>query len=139
MPSDRSRRKTPETLGSGVFDPRVFQLFSREGPNVASIYGDATDMSVVVWNLEPGQENSVHSHPTNAHAIIVLEGIGVYLRGQGEATPITAGQLVVVPRNVPHGIRNTGASRLSYLAVSSWESGGGYVRAEASKQVESPH
>jgi quercetin dioxygenase-like cupin family protein len=95
---------------------------------VVSIYGDETDMSVVVWNLEPGQENPLHSHPGNAHTLYVLEGQGIYTRGGAPAEPIRAGQCIIVPRSVVHGVRNTGSTRLSYLAVTSLNAGEGYVR-----------
>ena len=84
-------------------------------------------MSVVVWNLEPGQANDVHTHPDSAHVQVVLEGTGEYLRDAADPVPISAGQCIVVPRGAVHGIRNTGRGNLSYLAVTTLREGG-YVR-----------
>ena len=123
---DTSRRMTPDTLGSGVYDPRTFEQFSPEEGTVVPLYQDQ-DVSVVVWNLAPGQENSPHSHPTSAHVLWVLEGVGQYHKGSAAPVPIKAGESAIVPRGVVHGIRNTGRGNLSYLAVTS-VGAGGYVR-----------
>lgn len=109
-----------------VFDPRAFQRFSPDQATVVRVYGD-DDVSVVVWNLEPGQENPLHLHPENAHALTVLEGAGLYLGHDGSQEPVKAGDCIIVPRGRTHGIRNTGAQQLSYLAVTTL-AGKGYVR-----------
>ena len=46
----------------------------------------------------------------------VLEGDGVFLL-EGRHIGTTAGDLLVAPEGVPHGIRNTGTGRLLVLAV----------------------
>jgi len=116
----------PQTLGSGVHDPRAFRRFSEEKATVVRMYADE-DLSLVVWNLEPGQENDLHQHAENAHALIVLEGEGLYLKDDGSSAPIKAGECVIVPRQKVHGIRNTGATRLSYFAITT-QGPSGYVR-----------
>jgi mannose-6-phosphate isomerase-like protein (cupin superfamily) len=126
MPADRSRKLTPETVGHGVHDPRLYRQFSPEGGTVVVMYED-TDLSLVVWNLEPGQENGSHVHPESAHVLLVLEGQGERIGEGGHAVPIGAGQCIIVPRGVTHGIRNTGAERLSYLATTTLDEAG-YVR-----------
>jgi quercetin dioxygenase-like cupin family protein len=115
----------PAPASAGVFDPKAFQRFSAEQATVVRVHADG-DLSLVVWNLEPGQENPLHVHPENAHAIIVLQGEGRYLQDEREV-PIKAGDCIAVPRALAHGIRNTGAGRLSYLAVTTTGEGG-YVR-----------
>ncbi len=126
MPSDHSKQLTPTTLGNGVYDPLDFRTFNADGANVVRLYHDDPDASVVVWNLEPGQENDVHSHLENLHVFYVLEGEGSYLRDE-TFVPIRAGQIVVIPRQQLHGIRNTGTGRLSYMAVTTYGPDG-YVR-----------
>ena len=110
----------------GVYDPMTFRKFSAEKANVVRMYSDE-DLTLVVWNLEPGQENDLHRHAENAHALIILEGEGLYVRGDGTTTPVKAGECVVVPRQQPHGIRNTGSTRLSYFAITN-QGSSGYVR-----------
>ncbi len=126
MARDDSKKLSAATLGSGVLQPRDFCRFSPQEAMVVPVYGDQ-DQSVVVWNLAPGQENTVHVHAKNAHAIVVLQGSGAYLRGEAEQVPITAGDCIVVPRGTPHGIRNTGDAPLSYLAFTTTGESG-YLR-----------
>lgn len=97
------------SLGRGVHSPRDFVSFSTEKATVVRMYSDQ-DLSLVVWNLEPGQENGAHHHPESAHTLIVLDGHGEYLRHGDEAVPIKAGDCVIVPRGAVHGIRNTAGS-----------------------------
>jgi mannose-6-phosphate isomerase-like protein (cupin superfamily) len=46
----------------------------------------------------------------------VLSGTGVFLL-EGRALPMTAGDLLVASDGVPHGVANTGATRLVVLAI----------------------
>jgi mannose-6-phosphate isomerase-like protein (cupin superfamily) len=46
----------------------------------------------------------------------VVEGEGIILL-DGRELPITAGELVVAPEGVPHGIRNTSGRRLLVLTI----------------------
>ena len=130
MPSDHSKQVTPGTLGNGVYDPLDFRVYSSEGATVVRMYHDDPDASLVVWNLEPGQENDIHTHPENMHVFYVLEGRGTYVRGEDKPVDVSAGQCVIIPRGQVHGIRNTGTERLSYLALSTYGPDG-YVRAPA--------
>ena len=126
MPSDHTQQITPATLGDGVYDPMDFRKYSAEGSTVVRLYHDDPDASVVVWNLEPGQANDQHQHLANLHVFYVLEGEGSYLKDDA-LVPIKAGQIVVIPREQLHGIRNTGTARLSYMAVTTYGPDG-YIR-----------
>jgi mannose-6-phosphate isomerase-like protein (cupin superfamily) len=46
----------------------------------------------------------------------VVEGEGHFLLEQSEV-PMKAGDLLVAPDGVPHGVRNSGTSRLIVLAI----------------------
>jgi mannose-6-phosphate isomerase-like protein (cupin superfamily) len=129
MSRDDSKKLTTATLGRGVVDPTGYCIFDRAEALVAPVYGDE-DLSVVVWNLEPGQDNAAHVHAANGHTLLVLQGSGAYVKDGNEQVPIGAGDCVIVPRGVVHGVRNTGTERLSYLAVTS-VGDGGYVRGAA--------
>ena len=111
---------------SGIYSLEAFKQFGVEGPTLGRVYKDA-DLSVVVWNLEPGQVTDTHSHPDSAHAMLVLAGEGEYVRGGDPPRPIRAGDCVVVPRQVDHTIRNTSRERLSYAAVTN-QGPSGYTR-----------
>jgi mannose-6-phosphate isomerase-like protein (cupin superfamily) len=67
-------------------------------------------------SFEPGQFHALHSHEGMDKVYQVVEGEGVVLL-EGRELPIAQGELVVAPDGVPHGIRNTGASRLLVLAI----------------------
>jgi mannose-6-phosphate isomerase-like protein (cupin superfamily) len=117
MPRDGSKEVKVETMGSGVFNPGDFYDFSPDEPMIMGVYRDGVDLRhVTIRNFEPGQVTELHTHPENAHCIYIIEGSGIYLREDMEV-PIEAGQFIIVPRGMPHGLRNTGGTRLSYLGV----------------------
>ncbi len=66
--------------------------------------------------FEPGQEHRLHSHADMDKLYHVLEGNGLFLLEDREL-PMRAGEMLVAPRNVPHGIRNDSRERLLVLAV----------------------
>lgn len=66
--------------------------------------------------FEPGQHHALHAHAGQDKVYHVLEGEGVFLL-DGRDLPMRAGHLLVAPEGVPHGIRNTGATRLLVLAI----------------------
>ncbi len=66
--------------------------------------------------FEPGQSHALHAHAGMDKVYHVLEGEGVFLL-QGRELPMAAGDLLVAPDGVPHGVRNTGAARLLVLAI----------------------
>ena len=66
--------------------------------------------------FEPGQAHALHAHAGMDKVYQVIEGEGVFLLEAGEL-PMRAGDLLVAPQGVPHGVRNTGAGRLLVLAI----------------------
>jgi len=66
--------------------------------------------------FEPGQSHALHSHAGMDKVYQVVEGEGIILL-DGQELPIKAGELVVAPEGVPHGIRNSSSSRLLVLAI----------------------
>ena len=66
--------------------------------------------------FEPGQEHKLHAHAGQDKVYHVLEGEGLFLL-EGQDLPMIAGDLLVAPEGVPHGVRNTGDSRLLVLAI----------------------
>jgi quercetin dioxygenase-like cupin family protein len=77
----------------------------------------AGQIGVVVWNLEPGQENDYHLHPTSEHLHIVIAGECEYTLGDRQPVIVRRGEAVMVPAGVAHGIRNTTSERASYVAI----------------------
>jgi mannose-6-phosphate isomerase-like protein (cupin superfamily) len=66
--------------------------------------------------FETGQEHALHSHAGMDKLYSVIEGEGLFLLSDRDL-PMRAGDLLIAPEGVPHGIRNTGTSRLLVLAV----------------------
>ena len=66
--------------------------------------------------FEPGQSHALHAHTGMDKVYSVIEGDGVFLLNDREL-PMRAGDLLVAPEGVPHGVRNTGKHRLLVLAI----------------------
>ena len=66
--------------------------------------------------FEPGQFHALHAHAGLDKVYQVVEGEGVFLL-DGRELPMTAGDLLVAPEGVPHGVRNSGSGRLLVLAI----------------------
>ncbi|MEP6920860.1 MAG: cupin domain-containing protein [bacterium] len=66
--------------------------------------------------LEPNQTQSVHAHDGADKLYLVLQGSGQFTVGE-EVRSATAGELVVAPAGVAHGVKNSGSERLSLLVA----------------------
>jgi quercetin dioxygenase-like cupin family protein len=66
--------------------------------------------------FEPGQSHALHAHAGMDKLYHVLEGEGEFLL-EGRELAMRAGDLLVAPEGVAHGVRNTGRGRLLLLAV----------------------
>jgi quercetin dioxygenase-like cupin family protein len=66
--------------------------------------------------FEPGQSHALHAHAGMDKVYQVLEGTGTFLL-EGRELPMTAGDLLVAPAGVPHGVSNTSGGRLLVLAI----------------------
>ena len=76
-----------------------------------------SDRMVVGLNaFEPGQEHGLHSHEGQDKVYHTLEGRGLFLL-EAREVEMGAGQMLVAPAGVPHGIRNTAERRMIVLVV----------------------
>ena len=66
--------------------------------------------------FEPGQSHALHAHTGMDKMYYVLEGEGLFLLDRQEL-PMKAGDLLVAPDGVPHGVSNRGPGRLLVLVV----------------------
>jgi quercetin dioxygenase-like cupin family protein len=66
--------------------------------------------------FEPGQSHALHAHAGMDKLYYVVEGEGMFLL-EGTELPMRAGDALVAPDGVAHGIRNTGGARLLVMAV----------------------
>jgi len=66
--------------------------------------------------FEPGQSHKLHAHAGTDKVYLVLEGEGLFLL-EGETLPMRAGDLLVAPEGVPHGVENNSGARLLVMAM----------------------
>ena len=66
--------------------------------------------------FESGQSHELHAHAGMDKLYHVIDGEGVFLL-RGRELPMRAGDLLIAPDGVPHGIRNTSRGRLLVLVV----------------------
>jgi len=67
-------------------------------------------------DLKPGEEVGVHNTGAHEETLVIIEGAGV---AELAATPVRveAGQVLYVPPQTPHNIRNVDSPRLRYLFI----------------------
>ena len=97
------------------FRPLDLATFSTEKMGKATLY-QSERMLVGLNTFLPGQEHRLHAHAGMDKVYHVLAGSGVFLLEGGER-PMSAGDLLVAPADVPHGIRNDGRENLVVLAI----------------------
>ena len=93
-----------------------YQIFDDE---LATVVGAPRGSlgGIVVWNLNPGQENDYHIHPNNEHLQYVVEGELEYTLADAAPVLVRPGQIVIIPAGMAHGIRNVSDRRATYVAV----------------------
>lgn len=105
----------PETL---VFSMSTYQVFDDDLPtSVLAWAPESSELGILMWNLQPGQENDYHMHPATEHLHVVVEGEVEYTLADRQPVTVRAGEAVMVPAKVPHGIRNVSDKPASYVAI----------------------
>jgi len=66
--------------------------------------------------FEPGQAHALHAHAGMDKLYYVIEGQGHFLLDDSEL-PMRAGDVLVAPDGVPHGVRNSSSERLLIMAI----------------------
>jgi quercetin dioxygenase-like cupin family protein len=66
--------------------------------------------------LQSGQQQPLHDHATQDKFYYVVSGEGWFTVGD-EARACTAGELVICPAGVPHGVENRAEALLTILTV----------------------
>ena len=98
-----------------VVHPLSLAVFSPQKMGKSTIY-ESPHVLVGLNAFEPGQAHALHAHAGMDKVYHVLDGEGVFLLEGGE-TRMRAGDLLVAPAGVPHGVRNPGPGRLVVLAI----------------------
>jgi mannose-6-phosphate isomerase-like protein (cupin superfamily) len=96
-----------ETTMEGDKDHRVNVEFP------VSAETGAAETAVVYFEIDPGYKLATHTDSAE-EVLYIVEGQGEAHVGD-ETAHVTAGDLAVVPALAPHGIRNTGDTRLKVV------------------------
>jgi len=98
-----------------VIRPAAHAVYSPDKMGKSTIF-ESPRLLVGLNAFEPGQQHALHAHSGQDKVYHVLEGEGVFLL-EGNELAMTAGDLMVAPDGVPHGVRNSGSRRLLVLAI----------------------
>ena len=98
-----------------VIRPADHAVYSAGKMGKATIF-ESPQLLVGLNAFEPGQEHALHAHAGQDKVYQVIEGEGLFLVEGGEL-PMKAGDLLVAPEGIAHGVRNSGQTRLLVLAI----------------------
>jgi mannose-6-phosphate isomerase-like protein (cupin superfamily) len=98
-----------------IVRPREHAVYNAAKMGKATLFESAR-LLVGLNAFEPGQSHALHAHAGMDKVYSVVEGEGVFLLEDREL-PMRAGDLLVAPEGVPHGVRNSGSRRLLVLAI----------------------
>ena len=98
-----------------VIRPAEHAVYAPDKMGKATIFASSR-LLVGLNAFEPGQSHALHAHAGMDKVYSVVEGEGLFLL-EGQELPMRAGDLLVAPEGVPHGVRNTGSARLLVLAI----------------------
>jgi quercetin dioxygenase-like cupin family protein len=98
-----------------VIRPEDHAVFAPDGMGKSTLFSSPR-LLVGVNAFEPGQTHALHAHAGMDKVYHVIAGEGEFLLDDG-VRPMRAGDLLVAPADVAHGVRNTGSVRLVVLAV----------------------
>ena len=98
-----------------VIRPAAFAEWRADKMGKSTIF-ESPRLLVGLNAFEPGQMHALHAHAGMDKVYQVVEGEGVFLL-DGRELPMRAGDLLVAPEAVPHGVRNDGPGRLLVLAI----------------------
>ena len=90
-------------------------MWNSDGMGKSTLY-KSPHLMIGLNAFEPGQSHALHAHAGMDKAYLVVEGSGVFLLA-GQELPMSAGDLLVAPADVPHGVRNNSEGRLLVMAV----------------------
>jgi quercetin dioxygenase-like cupin family protein len=98
-----------------VIRPAEHASWTPERMGKSTLYQSA-HLLVGLNAFEPGQTHPLHAHAGMDKVYIVVEGEGVFLLADRELA-MRAGDMLVAPEGVPHGVANRSGSRLLVMAL----------------------
>ena len=98
-----------------VIKPAEHALYAPTKMGKSTIF-ESPRLLVGLNAFEPGQEHALHAHAGQDKVYQVIEGQGLFLL-EGRELTMGAGDLLIAPEGIAHGVRNTGNGRLLVLAI----------------------
>ena len=98
-----------------VIKPSDHAVYAANKMGKATIF-ESPRLLVGLNAFEPGQAHALHAHAGQDKVYQVVEGEGLFLL-DGQELAMKAGDLLVAPEGVAHGVRNSGSGRLLVLAI----------------------
>lgn len=87
-------------------------------------------MSVGLNYYSPGRKNSLHTHPGEDHAFVVLDGEATFYDKDNNAAVLKKGQGIMLPEGWYYWFENSGGKPLALLRFSAWKQGRKVARVE---------
>ncbi len=87
-------------------------------------------MSVGLNYYSPGRKNSLHTHPGEDHAFVVLDGEVTFYDKDNNAAVLKKGQGIMLPEGWYYWFENSGGKPLVLLRFSAWKQGRKVARVE---------
>src|SRR5512139_4103128 len=97
-----------------VIRPADHATWRSEAMGKSTIF-QSTHLLLGLNAFEPGQVHTLHAHAGMDKVYFVVEGEGLFLL-EGRELPMRAGDLLVAPDGVPHGVSNNSGARLLVMA-----------------------
>jgi quercetin dioxygenase-like cupin family protein len=97
------------------FRPLDHATFSADRMGKITLF-ESERVLVGLNTFAPGQEHRLHAHTGMDKVYHVLAGSGLFLLADGDR-PMAAGDMLIAPADMPHGIRNDGGENLVVLAI----------------------
>ena len=98
-------------------EAEVFELktpYLKEGRSTNFLAG--TDLiTVMIKYYNEGGENTLHSHPTEDHVFVVLDGEATFYDKEEKTTLVKKGQGILIPKGWYYKFQNTGGKPLITL------------------------
>ena len=98
-----------------VIRPSEHARWRPEAMGKSTLY-ESPHLLVGVNAFEPGQSHALHAHAGMDKVYLVVEGEGLFLLSDARL-PMRAGDLLVAPDGVPHGVENNSSGRLLVMAL----------------------
>ena len=98
-----------------VIHPGEHAQWRPDAMGKSTIYQSA-NVLVGLNAFEPGQSHALHAHAGMDKVYLVLEGEGLFLLAD-RTLAMSAGDVLVAPDGVPHGVENNSQARLLVMAV----------------------